>query len=110
MNQFDKDDGEHWYVSRANQGLIDIRRGNVELGIANYRVAIDGFKTKDMFTNALLAQIYLAREVALANVKDASELYKSVEEYKKYPEFKVRAHLFEQTEAALRKRGQISDG
>src|SRR3546814_17304996 len=63
-----------WLVSKANHGLIAMRRGEQQSATLLYREAIDAFHKHKMETSADFARLYFAREAALAKLPQAQEL------------------------------------
>ena len=67
-------DGQDWPISEANRGLVAMRRGQHDLGVALYRSAIDNFGRIGRGSSADIASIYLAREAARSRIPDARTL------------------------------------
>ena len=108
LKEFRPADGHYWFVSRANLGLIDMRNDRIDSGIKNYKEAIEGFKKNNEQVSAKIAEVYLVRELALAQRREAKELYNKVYEYKNDPEFRIRQHLFEGIDGALKGTSTIA--
>lgn len=62
------------HIAEANRGLIAFREGDLQGGRDRYRRAAEGFAREGFPQLSARAQIYLAREAALAECSDAPEL------------------------------------
>ena len=90
-----------WLVSKANRGLVAMRRGKHDFGLALYREAINGFHRKQNKKSADIARIYLAREAALAAIPEAESLVKSGREAIDRLKTTTHNHVIEEAEKAL---------
>ena len=95
------DNAIYWLISKANQGLLAMRRGKHDLGLTLYMEAINGFHRKQMGKAADIAWIYLAREAALAAIPEAESLVKNAREAMDRLETTTHNHVMEEAEQAL---------
>ena len=94
-------DGTGWVVSEANRGLVAMRRGEHDLGVALYKNAINGFRRRGHGPGAEIASVYLAREAAIARIGDADNLVRRAREAMERPGTKGYEGIMEQAERAL---------
>ncbi len=98
------DKGINWLISKANQGLVAMRRGKHDLGLALYLEAINGFHQQQKTRSADIARIYLAREAALAAIPRADSLVKSARKANSRLKTDTYNHVMERAEKALAAR------
>ena len=104
-------DGTAWAVSEANRGLVAMRRGEHDLGIAFYRNAINDFRRRGHNPGADIASVYLAREAALAGIADADRFVRKAREAMERPGTKGYEGIMDQAEQALIvARGRVPRG
>lgn len=65
------EDSKEVLVAKANRGLIAMRMGNYDRGRLFYSTAIVEFRERKLSRFADLAQVYFAREAAIASLADA---------------------------------------
>ena len=94
-------EGRHWFVSEANRGLLAMRKGAYDVGIAHYRSAIRGFRRRGEGGSADVAFLYMAREAALAALPDAHKLVERARELAGRFETKRYDHVLAQAAKAL---------
>ena len=75
----DKIGGHVAHVGEANRGLIAMRRGLTEIGLAHYKSAIAGFKRDNALYAERSASSFLAREAARAQLPIAEKLVSEAE-------------------------------
>ncbi len=63
-------DSQQWFVSQANRGLIEMRSGQVETGVALYRDAAKGFRKLNNAEALVASQLYMVREASRAGIKN----------------------------------------
>ena len=94
-------DGTAWVVSEANRGLVAMRRGEHDWGVALYKKAINEFRRRGHSAGADIASVYLAREAAIARIRDADNLVKRAREAMERAGTKGYEGVMEQAERAL---------
>ena len=94
-------EGTEWAVREANRGLVAMRRGEHDLGVALYRNAINDFGRRGHTRGADVASVYLAREAAVAGIGDAEKLVRRAREGMERLGGKGYEGIMEQAEQAL---------
>ena len=81
LTNISKSESQQWYVSEANRGLISLRSGQIEAGLASYRNAALGFRRLNSLESLFVSQLYMVREAARAGI---SGLEKQISQLKSY--------------------------
>jgi tetratricopeptide (TPR) repeat protein len=100
----DDDTANNWLVSEANRGLIQMRRGNVGEGVAHYVAALTGFRRQNRASHFEVARVFLARELALQGVDEASRVIKAARDGIKRLGLTEHAKHLDLAEAAIAQR------
>ena len=101
LRRINKDNSNSWFISEANRGLLAMRQGKHDSGLAYYRNAIDGFRTLRERRLADVARIYLARESSLVSSPQAKQLLQEAREARKRLNTATHDHVLMEAEQAL---------
>ena len=93
-------------VADANRGLIAIRVGDFERGVALYRKCIAGFRAAGNLNLARAAQAYLTREAVRAKLPDAEKFLREAKDGLSPSTNPVAARVVKSVEALLETANQ----
>lgn len=110
LRNIGQSDERVWLIRKANMGLIEMRRGNHQLGIDSYQEAIDGFTKEQNPQLAEVAKLFLAREASLARLPEAKALVAASREGLRKLNLTAHEHVLNEAERALEDTaGQLAD-
>ena len=104
LDRLNSNDSKEVLRAEANRGLIAMRLGDYEKGRALYRATIGKFRELKLGRYADLAQIYFAREAAIAGAADAEKQVRMARDALVRLETSIHDHVLREAERQLRRR------
>ena len=104
LKQLGNQDSKSVLVAEANKGLIAMRMGDHETGRFHYKEAIEKFRGQKLWKFADVAQIYFAREAAIAGVADAEKQVGMARKAMYHLKTTIHEHVLREAELQLGRR------
>ena len=104
LNRLSKGDDKTVLVAKANKGLIAMRMGDHDRGRTLYKAAMNKFREGKLGMFADLAQMYFAREAAIAGLADAEKQVSMGRDAMVRLGTTIHEHVLKEAERQLKKR------